>query len=168
MRDEGSGNLRLLSQHGRSVLHLPTVVVGAVAERWDQPGLTVEERHPVELDRPEMHPEDDDRPTGGDEFAAAGEARLGSRRLDHHVVEPLGIDPRPEALAGFLLVRVPGLERDLLPTEATGSGDREQPERAGADDRDAGARSGAGEPQRMPRDSGRLHDGRVTDVEPRR
>ena len=115
-----------------------------------------------------MDAEDDDRPARCDELAAPGQARLRPGRLDDDVVDAVGIDPRPEALAGLLLIRVAGLERDRLRAEPAGTGHGEQPERTGADDRDTCARTGAGQPERVPRDGGRLHDGRVTHVEPRR
>jgi len=115
-----------------------------------------------------MDPEDNDRAARCDELATFGQARLRSGRLDDNVVHAVGIDLRPEALAGFLLIGVAGVERDRRRTEPAGTGHGEQPERAGADDRDTRARTGAGEPQRMPGDGRRLHNGRVTDVEPRR
>ena len=115
-----------------------------------------------------MDAEDDDRPTGRDELATRGEAGLGPRSFDDDVVHPVGADARAEALAGLLLIRVAGLERNRRRAQAAGAGHGQQAERARADDRDTRAGAGPREPERMPGDRGRLHQGRIAHVEPLR
>ena len=98
-------------------------------------------------------------------------AKLASRprRLDDDVVDARprrrarpGARPPPSGRGGG-----PRARPSRAPSRrAPGHG--QQAERAGADHRDAGARAGPGEPERVPRDGGRLDDGRVTHVEARR
>ena len=104
-------------------------------------------------------------PPGRDELAAFRQALLRPGRLDHDVVQPVRVDTCPKALPGFLLVRMASLQRDLCRAKATSTGDGQEPESARADDRDPCARSGPGEAERVPRDSGRFHDRRITYVE---
>ena len=165
VRDEGAGDVGIIGQHGRRVLHLAAAVVRAIAKRRDNPGLLVEEGHPVQLHGAEVDAKDDNRPPGSDELAALRQTRLGSGRLDHDVVEAGGTGMRAQPLSRFLLMGVARLECDVRCAEASSPGHGEQPEGTRADDRDTRARSGLGQAERMPRDRGRLHDGGIAYID---
>ena len=150
--DHGPGDVGIVRQHGRGVLHLATAFVGAIPQGGDEPGLAMEEGHPVELHRAEVHAEDDDRATGRDQFGAAGKAVEGPGRLDHDVIEPLGVGASAEALPRLLLVGVTCLQNDLLGAEPAGPGHSQQPEGAGSHHGHPLAGRGVGQTQGMPGD----------------
>ena len=122
LRDRGVGR-----QHRRHLLEFAYPVVGAVAERRQQPGLAVEEGQPVDLDRPVVHPDHHDGAARGHQLAAAGQTLDGPCRLEYHVVEALGADAPAEPLGRLPLVRVPR----LLPPRLRHPDTSRRPGRAG-------------------------------------
>jgi hypothetical protein len=82
----------------------------------------MEERHPLDLQRAQVQAEDNDGSTGGDQLAASGQALLGAGRLDDDVVQTVRGGASAEALACFVLVRMPPHQRNVLALQLSCSG----------------------------------------------
>ena len=150
VRNHRAHDVGVPGQHGGGLFHLAHAVVLAVAQRRNQPGLAVEQRHPVQLHRPEVDAQDHDGAARRHQLGAAGQALRGAGSLDDDVVAPLRADARAEALTRLALVGVPRLERHVLAALRPGAGHGEQAQRACSDHDNPASRPGFCQAQRMP------------------
>ena len=162
MRDHRLHDLGVLGKHLCHIEHLGTPVVRAIAERGHHRRLSHEQCVPRQGDRcTGVHPEDHYRAPRRHELDAASQRLLAPRRLDDDVVEPVHPDCCTETLGRLLLMRMAGIDRNVLRSLPTSTGDGQQPQCSRSDHRDSSIWPTASKTKRMPRDRRGFDDRRI-------